>query len=198
MLRILTGIACFSAAVVVFIDSIFRANATGNRVLAAALVIAGVYFSATWARPSRKQRKAMQAAQRAQQPQTSAASYSAQPSTKVLSFKVAGVTYQNDDGTDRQTILRHLYFKDKPYADEDGTVTAEIKETDYKGEPAYAVFMNGYQIGFVPKAKIPDVKEALDHDDVVVNGARVTGGGHTDDGEQINYGCLVSLKYTEQ
>ena len=54
-------------------------------------------------------------------------------------IKVAGVTFNNDDGVSRQLILRKLHFHDSPfneYAD------VEIKQYDFNGQPAFGVYVN--------------------------------------------------------
>ena len=62
-------------------------------------------------------------------------------------IKVAGVTFNNDDGVSRQLILRKLHFHDSPfneYAD------VEIKQYDFNGQPAFGVYVNNMQIGNIP------------------------------------------------
>lgn len=118
------------------------------------------------------------------------------PSYKFVSFRVAGVTFANDDGSQRQTILRHIKFNDPPYVTEPDHLEVNIKAAEYKGEPAYQCLVNGYQIGFVPKDRIADVAEAMKHDDVTVTGFRITGGGTSDDGERMSYGCEIGIRYT--
>ncbi len=109
-----------------------------------------------------------------------------------VNFSVAGVTFKNDDGSDRQTILRHIHFQDAPYVT-DGSADVEIQSYDYQGSPAFRVLVNGYQIGNVPKDKIPDVQNAVDHG-AEVSGFHVTGGGSVN-GKKINYGCEIALRW---
>lgn len=120
----------------------------------------------------------------------------AKPSYKFISFRVAGVTFANDDGTQRQKILRAIKFNDPPYVTEPNNLEINIKSTEYDGQQAFACLVNGYQIGFVPKDRIGDVAEAMEHDDVTVTGFRVTGGGKSSDGEQLSYGCEMGIRYT--
>lgn len=109
-----------------------------------------------------------------------------------VNFSVAGVTFKNDDGSDRQTILRHIHFQDAPYVT-DGSADVEIQPYDYQGSPAFRVLVNGYQIGNVPRDKIQEVQNAVDHG-AEVSGFAVTGGGAVK-GEKINYGCDIALRW---
>ena len=56
-------------------------------------------------------------------------------------FRVAGTTFDNDDGTSRQDLLRGFRYEDP----EDLIVTFE--ETEYAGELAFAVLINDQQVG---------------------------------------------------
>lgn len=114
---------------------------------------------------------------------------------KFVNFSVAGATYQNDDGSDRQTILRHIKFQDAPYVTGD-SADVEIAPFTYRGEPAFRVLINGYQIGNVPREKIADVRDAVDHG-AQVSGFQVTGGGKGRDGSNLYYGCDIALRYPD-
>lgn len=61
-------------------------------------------------------------------------------------FRVAGVTFQNEDGTERQYLLKKLYFHDKPF---DGDLSIELERYLWEDKPAYYVKVNGYTIGSV-------------------------------------------------
>ena len=110
-----------------------------------------------------------------------------------VNFHVAGTTFKNDDQSDRQTILRHIKFQDPPYVTS-GDVEVQIKEYEFRGQQAFRCLVNGYEIGNVPRDKIRTVAEAMRHEDVVVSGFHVIGGG-VQDGEKLNYGCSITLKY---
>lgn len=112
-----------------------------------------------------------------------------------IRFKVAGVTFDNEDGTSRQDILRHLKFYDSPYADAEEEYDTEIEETTFDGDPALAVFVNGYQVGFVPAKIVPKVQKAMTCLAFSVDSTTITGGGTTDDGEKIYYGCNITASY---
>ena len=110
-----------------------------------------------------------------------------------VGFRVAGVTYSNDDGTDRQTILRHIKFHDAPYMPDDSP-TIEIKRSVFNGETAFRILVNGYQIGFVPRDKIAAVDHAIERDGQICD-FQVIGGGRNEDGEEISFGCMISIRY---
>ena len=116
---------------------------------------------------------------------------------KAISFKVAGVTYDNDDGSSRQEILKHLFFHDAPYADAGEEYDTEIVESFFDGEPALEVHINGYQVGFVPKSQIRAVQRAMS----AVASWSITEtkiyGGRTKDGEQHSWGCAITGTYIE-
>lgn len=113
-----------------------------------------------------------------------------------ITFRVAGTTFDNDDGTSRQEILRHLKFGDAPWADGPEDLNAELEETEYNGETAFAVLINGYQVGNVPRANIPQVITAREHvATCYVSSVRILGGGTGSDGRDLNYGCEITLEY---
>lgn len=156
---------------------------------AVVLLIAGILLLR--AKPKAQRVRRTRARSRVLPPEESEADA---PRFAYVGFRVAGVTYSNDDGTKRQVILRALFFQDPPYYIEDTQPTVEIKRSVFNGETALPVFVNGYQIGFVPKDKIPAVLAALDHNGWI-DDYRVSGGGQTPEGERINFGCMISIKY---
>lgn len=68
--------------------------------------------------------------------------------------KVAGVTFHNDDGTKRQTILRKAMREDC-----DGEVTLE--KSQYKDEDSIKVLYDCKCIGFVPRGDVQNVLELM-------------------------------------
>lgn len=105
-------------------------------------------------------------------------------------IKVTGVTFNNDDGTSRQLILRKLHFHDSPfneYAD------VEIRQYDFKGQPAYGVFVNNMQIGNIPAALIPFMQDNIGRIESI-SYIDVYGGGQKD-GKPISYGCKITLRF---
>lgn len=104
--------------------------------------------------------------------------------------KVAGVTFDNEDGSSRQRILKAAMAEEAS-----GTVDLELNE-DEKGVVTIAVFYDGEQIGYIPKNRIADVDPIMD---------RITAGNLTverfrpdeDDGEYI-YRADLTLVYTKE
>lgn len=113
-----------------------------------------------------------------------------------VSFRVAGTTFDNSDGTSRQEILRHMKFGDPPWADNPEDLLVTIEEEDYEGNLAFAVLINGYQIGFVPKSHIRQVEKAQQNiSTCYVSDVKITGGGTAEDGRELYYGCKITLDY---
>lgn len=105
-------------------------------------------------------------------------------------IKVTGVTFNNDDGTSRQLILRKLYFHDSPfneYAD------VEIRQYEFKGQPAYGVYVNNMQIGNIPADLIPFMQDNIGRIESI-SYIDVYGGGQKD-GKPISYGCKIILRF---
>ena len=146
------------------------------------------------AQPGKKAKQA--AARAAADRQATARAVSSLADSGTVSFRVAGVTFDNDDGSSRQDILRHMKFGDSPWADDPDDLVATLEETTFDGDLAFAVLINGYQIGFVPKASIQKVAEAQRHPDTCfVSSVRVTGGGTGSDGRDLSFGCEIVLEY---
>ncbi|MGN1117310.1 MAG: hypothetical protein ACI4RU_01755 [Acutalibacteraceae bacterium] len=108
---------------------------------------------------------------------------------KSCSFKVAGVTFKNDDGKSRQTILRRIRWNDEPFE----TVEYTLKKYDFQGEPAIGVYANGEQIGNVPKTEVSHILPLLDK--ITSIRAEISGGGYTESNEAINYGVNIIISY---
>lgn len=106
------------------------------------------------------------------------------------SVKVVGVTFDNEDGVSRQSLLRKLHFHDSPF---DGRADIELKGYEFQGQPAYGVYANGMQIGNIPADLIPFLQENIDCIESVSN-IDVYGGGQRD-GKPISYGCKITLRF---
>lgn len=112
----------------------------------------------------------------------------ARKNNEYFSFRVAGVTFNNGRKT-RQAILRKIKWGDKPF---DEFVQWTIEKYDFEGSPAVGVYANGEQVGNVPKEKLPYILECWDRIQSVYH-TEVYGGGTDDSGNQIKYGCEVTL-----
>lgn len=60
-------------------------------------------------------------------------------------IKIAGVTFDNNNGENRQSILRSLGF---------GFFSASLVQTTFEDERAVEVWVNGKQIGYIPRAEL--------------------------------------------
>ncbi len=108
-------------------------------------------------------------------------------------FKVVGVTFRNDDGKSRQTLLRRIRFNDEPF---ESAVDITIERGEYDGTPAFYVFANGLRIGSIGRDDIPYFVSRWDSFDGVYN-ATVTGGGTDKDGKSINYGMMITCRFNK-
>ena len=108
-----------------------------------------------------------------------------------LEIKVAGVTFKNENGPTRQTILRKIHFNDKPF---DEYVELGLREYEFDGKPAFGVYANNMQIGNIPADYVQFI---IDNDARYegICGINVYGGGRNENGYAISYGCKITLKY---
>lgn len=68
---------------------------------------------------------------------------------------IAGVTFQNEDGSSRQAALKDAYVN--------GNVgTVELEAFEYKGEEAIRVLYEGACIGNIPRARVAEVLPIMD------------------------------------
>ncbi len=72
-----------------------------------------------------------------------------------LVIPVAGVTFDNDDGTSRQRLLKDIKVRG-------GDAYLELQEYEYKNEPAIRITVDGECIGNVPKTRVKEVSAVLD------------------------------------
>ncbi|MCL2107783.1 MAG: hypothetical protein FWH20_00360 [Oscillospiraceae bacterium] len=106
------------------------------------------------------------------------------PIYEEVEIKVAGVTFKNGR-KHRQTILRKIKFRDDEFAN---NCQVSIEQYDFEGEVALGVYVNGQQIGNIPR----DKKEWL-----IENGDRIVGGFNLkvyggDNGK--SFGAIIKLK----
>lgn len=122
-----------------------------------------------------------------------------------IEFKVAGVTYENEEGRDIQKEIKKILneYKRNDYFDElyDGYTNSEIKEMDlsvseyegwkfpakivgdeYKGEECFKIYFKTYNdeyvhIGYSPKYTIEELIEWLSKEDIKVDGTLEVIGG---------------------
>lgn len=105
-------------------------------------------------------------------------------------YKLTGVTFKNDDGSSRQSVLRKLKFNDPPF---DEGVELELSRYEWEGKPALAVLANGLQIGNIPANDVGFLIENWERIIGFTN-CHVYGGGRGEDGEQKSFGVEVVLQ----
>lgn len=72
--------------------------------------------------------------------------------------RVAGVTYTNEDGTERQDILQSLHEGDNLYL---------VDEGDFEHPEAIGVYDGSEQVGFLPKSLATQVREYLSDGELI-------------------------------
>ena len=97
-------------------------------------------------------------------------------------YNVVGESFDNDDGTYRQDILRDFAQGERGFF----KALASIDEFDYQGERALAVKINDQQIGCIARKDLSDVFRDLKTADEIR--LKVVGGG-----DQDLYGAMVTL-----
>ena len=102
-----------------------------------------------------------------------------------ITFRAAGVTYKNDDGSDRQKIIERLR-KDIEKFKKGGRLN--LKEFSYNGKPALAIYIDGLQIGNVPANKVDFLLEEIDKGNIVSGEIEFLGGGDLTHGVEITLG----------
>lgn len=108
-----------------------------------------------------------------------------------IPIKVAGVTFKNQKGPARQSILRKIRFNDEPF---DEYVELSIRQYEYDGKPAYGVYANNMQIGNIPADYVPFIYENIERIESIC-GIDVYGGGRNEAGYAISYGCKITLRF---
>lgn len=78
----------------------------------------------------------------------------------IKTYKVSGVTYKNDDKTNRQTLLRKYHFADPPFNGD--TVEVNLVPFEWEGQPAYYITVNGYTMGTLEASAVPEVQKRYD------------------------------------
>lgn len=102
---------------------------------------------------------------------------------KTIDAKVVGITFKNDDGTDRQELLSYVSVGDP----------AIIEYFEYRGEPAYSVStVDGEQIGNLSKELAADIHRKYKE---CVFDTKISEIYYFDDG--VKTGCRVSMDIYE-
>lgn len=109
----------------------------------------------------------------------------------VASYKqsIKGTTFDNEDGTNRQSILKEI----EELVSQGKTVFLTAEQFSYKPEigneePAIKVLWNGKIIGYIAKDVVFDVLNRFENPKFKIELKEITGG------EKVKYGCNVDLK----
>ena len=111
--------------------------------------------------------------------------------SELWSFNAAGVSYKNDDGTDRQEIIDRLHCG--------AEYNCRLERYAYQGESAYHIVINDQTVGNVPKniAKTFGVKDDAGYWPIIVS-AGIHGGPdvgcEVEDDEPWYYGIHLKVK----
>lgn len=107
---------------------------------------------------------------------------------KTITMHVAGVTFKNDDGSDRQLYLRKIKYYDPPF---DNQQVVTLEKYFWNNEPAYYIKVNNLIIGNVPKEFIRYLEDNSERE-YKIEYFHVTGGG-----ANRNYGGELRLVYLD-
>ena len=113
---------------------------------------------------------------------------------ELITVKVKGVTFTNEDNKSRQTLLKNIKAGISNTGREPITT---LKEYQYEGQPAYGVYVGKEQIGNVPADKVFEIKSMFDRYDKV-SAIEVYGGGRNEYGETNNYGAKITIRFFKQ
>ncbi len=108
-----------------------------------------------------------------------------------LEIKVAGVTFKNDKGPTRQTLLKKIKQRSAPF---DEYLEISINQYDFEGELAYSVCVNDRQIGNVPKSQVQYLHDNIERF-VAITGINVYGGYRDENGYFKSYGAAITVKF---
>ena len=107
-----------------------------------------------------------------------------------LEIKVAGVTFKNDKGPTRQTLLKKIKERSAPFNE---YLEISINQYDFEGELAYSICVNDRQIGNVPKSQVQYLHDNIERF-VAITGINVYGGYRDENGYFKSYGAVVTVK----
>lgn len=108
-----------------------------------------------------------------------------------MEIKVAGVTFKNDKGPTRQTLLKKIKERSAPF---DEYLEISINQYDFEGELAYSVCVNDNQIGNVPRSQVQYLHDNIERF-VAITGIDVYGGYRDKSGHFKSYGAAVTVKF---
>ena len=106
----------------------------------------------------------------------------------VTYFNVKGVTFPNADGTNRQDIIKSLFERGIK------RTTAVLEQTTFQDERAVAVYIDGAQVGFVPRTCLSE-PISYEKELVAIIGSSLIQDEQTNECKQIYW---VQLSYSEE
>ena len=101
---------------------------------------------------------------------------------------VAGVTFKNNDGSDRQLYLRKIKFFDPPF---DSQQVVSLEKYFWENEAAYFIKVNDLIVGNVPKEFVFHLERNANRE-YKIEYFKVTGGGNGK-----NYGGELRVVYLD-
>lgn len=119
------------------------------------------------------------------------------PSFQFIEFRLKGVNFTNEDGTSRQELIRKIDESEPPF-ENGGDLNVNLKPILFDGKDAIECRVNGYLIGFVPHELVLDVLEAIRAEDATISGFHVVGGGEKENGEKLNYGINMAVRFSKK
>ncbi len=108
----------------------------------------------------------------------------------IRKFRIVGTTYKNEDGTERQYLLRKLKYREDMF--ECGLPTLHLKKYYYNGSPAIGVYADSYQLGNLSAKDAAEIFQKIpDECPFIID---IYGGGTSHDtGEKKNFGAEITL-----
>lgn len=105
---------------------------------------------------------------------------------RVIEIKVAGVSFNNKDGTNRQQLLECLRYGRYPFEEKRGLY---YQIYTYKKELAVAVMCNGYMLGNIPRSDLPTLLPSFERGTYSTTVYEFVGGG------EKNIGMRIFMQY---
>lgn len=103
-------------------------------------------------------------------------------------FHVVGVSFKNDDGRDRQALLRKIKREQPPAGD------FTLREFEHEGERAVGVHFRGEKVGNIAREDLKKAFSQIDRFDKV-DDYEVTGGFTLESGERAHYGLNIAVNF---
>lgn len=201
---LLAGVSAFFAVVSVWIAVAENENGVVAWVVCVALVALTIFLFKRASASEEKDERPIRSfnlgvpenSEKAQMSVKTSVTAHASPSTPKythITFNVAGVTFDNEDGTSRQSLIRKIKFGDPPFENSD-SLDVNLHPSTFDGEPSIECRVNDYMIGYVPKSKIQEVLKAMDMPGATISAVDVVGGGTVNDA-QLSYGVQIVVRY---